>query len=215
MNQPTTEGSPVPVHIALCLDASGSMGSVRDATIDGVNALMADQRAQAGDAWLSLTLFDTTMDPRYVAWGLADVPEFGTPENRYSPGGGTALFDAVGVTITGTDAWLANNPWFTNRDGRILLVVLTDGEENSSHEFDQSRINELLKARQDDGWDVMFLGSGGSEWLERTFAASLTPDKIGRLAHTPAGTQATYAAMSADIAAVRRTGKRMEKFTDD
>lgn len=214
MNQPTTD-TPVSVHIAFCLDSSGSMASVRDATIEGVNTFLTDQKAQPGEAWLSLTVFDTTMDPRYVAWAIADVPPLGSPDNRYSPSGGTALFDAVGVTITGTDAWLANNAWFTDQDGRTLLVVLTDGQENSSREFTQDQINDLLKARQDDGWDVMFLGSGGSDWLEQAFAASLTPDKIGRLAHTATDTAITYAAMSADIAAVRRTGKRMEKFTKD
>lgn len=206
--------SPIPVHIAFVLDTSGSMGSVRDATIDGVNAFLAAQRDEPGDAWMSLTLFDTTITPRFVAWGLKDLPDLGSAANRYSPGGGTALFDAVGVTILGTEKWLANNGSFTDRGGRVLLVVLTDGQENSSREFSQQQVNELLKAKQDDGWDVQFLGSGGSDWLERTFGATLGRDRIAAYAHAPGATVASYAAMSAEIGAVRRSGKRMEKWVD-
>ena len=205
--------SPIPVHIAFVLDASGSMGSVRQATVEGVNAFLAEQRAEPGDAWISLTLFDTALDPRYVAWGIADLPELGSEANRYSPGGGTALFDAVGVTILGTERWLASNGWFGDRGGRILLVILTDGQENSSREFTQEKVNGLLKSKQDEGWDVQFLGSGGSGWLEATFGASVGLDNIGSYVHDAAGTQASYAAMSAEIGAVRRTGKRMEKWT--
>lgn len=207
--------NPLPVHVAFVLDASGSMGSVRDATISGVNGFLAEQRAEPGDAWMSLTLFDTSMDPRFVAWGIADLPDLGSPSNRYSPGGGTALFDAVGVTIAGTDAWLANNAWFTDAGGRVLLVVLTDGQENSSKEFSQEKVNDLLKAKQDEGWDVQFLGSGGSEWLERTFAASVAKERIAAYAHAPGETSASYSGMSREIGEVRRTGKRMERWVEE
>src|SRR6266568_486774 len=92
--------------ICLVLDQSGSMDTVRQETIDGVNKFVEEQAVVPGDAFLTLTVFDTTPVVRYRAGQLQLIPPLAaTGENSYQPSGGTALYDAVGMAITETERW--------------------------------------------------------------------------------------------------------------
>lgn len=199
--------------ISFVLDKSGSMNAVTKATIDGFNAFIADQRQAPGNAYLSLTLFDTNFDVRYVGADLDTVPPLGTPDNPYVPSGMTALFDAVGTTIKGTEKWLANRSF----DGKIVVVVLTDGQENSSHEWhvshpvrpgDDRDLGGLIEWKQKEGWEFVFLGSGGSAWLEQTFGHVVAADSFSGFAHDSASSVATYAGVSSNLRSSRLTGER-------
>lgn len=203
------------VLINFVLDRSGSMASVVPGTIEGWNAFIDEQRNQPGKALLSLTLFDTEFETRYVAAPLATVPKMDRlGENRYDTRGGTALFDAVGTTIKGTEAWLANHLDFK---GKVVCVILTDGEENSSRQWhvnipmiagDDKDVAGLIKWKQDEGWDFVFLGSGGSKWLERTFGHVASLDSFAGYDHSNVSNVASYAGVSANLSATRSTGKR-------
>lgn len=160
--------------ICFILDKSGSMTSVNKATCDGFNQFVADQKSNPGEAYLTLTLFDTAFDVRYVGTALNDVPDLGTSVNSYIPSGMTALFDAVGEAVKATEKWVDSNSW----TGRVMVVILTDGQENSSNEWhinnprvenDAMDVAGLIDWKQKEGWDFIFLGAGGTEWLERTF----------------------------------------------
>ena len=186
--------------INFVLDQSGSMGIVRDATIEGFNAFLHEQQGVEGNAWMSLTLFSTTFDVRYTAWGIKDMPDMDkVGANSYAPNGGTALFDAVGTTIEGTERWLDNNKdWFHGK-------ILTDGQENSSTRYTQDQINELIKRKQDEGWEFVFLGAGGSAWLEQTF---VTVDRARFYSYdnNAGATMDSYTSLSASVGATRTTG---------
>ena len=68
------------------------------------------------------------------------------------PRGCTALLDAMGRTINAMASRIT--------DGRkTLMVVITDGHENSSHEFKKSQILDMIKTKKDTGWDFVFLGA--------------------------------------------------------
>lgn len=203
------------VLICFVLDKSGSMAGVADATIEGANSFLHDQREQPGQALLSLTLFDTRFEVRYVAKPLAEVPPFDKMgANAYQPGGMTALFDAVGTTIKGTEAWLTKHPEF---GGKVVVVTLTDGFENSSHEWhinnpmipgDARDLNGLIQWKQAEQWQFVFLGAGGSQWLEKTFGAVCDSASFAGYDNTPRATVATYAGVSHSLTATRSTGKR-------
>jgi hypothetical protein len=67
---PPTEGQPNQVnpgytHIAVILDRTGSMESIRDDTIGGFNAFLNEQKQQPGKASLTLVQFDD-QDPYEV-----------------------------------------------------------------------------------------------------------------------------------------------------
>lgn len=204
--------SPKNTLINVIIDQSGSMSGVRQATIDGFNQYIAEQREIAGDGYLTLTLFSTSFDHRFVGVPLSEVPLLGTPENRYTPSGGTALCDAVGITIKNAEAWCRNTA-FT---GQVLNVILTDGEENSSSQWhikmppvegDSGDVAQLIGHKQEqDGWQFIFLGSGGSAWLERNFGHVVRQDGFFAYGHTVADTARTYSGLSQATTTSRLVG---------
>jgi hypothetical protein len=66
----------------------------------------------------------------------------------------TPLFDAVGRGVGILDRALGD------KQGKAILVIMTDGQENASREFNHAMITDLLKRRQEAGWLVVFLGEG-------------------------------------------------------
>src|SRR5579884_1552476 len=89
------------VLINFVLDKSGSMFDIRDDTIGGFNQYLEEQRrlgVELGQRTrVSLTLFDTSFEHRYISANVEDIPPL-SPET-YQPGGNTALYDAVGSSI--------------------------------------------------------------------------------------------------------------------
>jgi hypothetical protein len=149
--------------INLVIDKSGSMGGPkRAATIEAVNAFLDAQRGETEETLLSETQFDTTYDVKFVAQRLEGIPPFGQEGHPYVIGGGTALLDAVATTIKGVEAWLAKHEF----DGRVLTVIQTDGEENSSREWTLTAVNDLIERKRKEGWEFVFMGAGADAWQQ-------------------------------------------------
>lgn len=202
------------VLIAFVLDQTGSMAPLVPATIEGFNNFLAEQSKTPG-AVMTLTLFNSLrMDVRYVAVPLEDVPPLSScGPNPYRVGGMTPLLDAVGTTVKGIEEWQRNHPDFA---GRVLVTILTDGQENASHEWhighppvdgDDRDLLGLIQWKQSEGWEFMFLGAGGSTWLEQTFGAVVGVDRILGYAHAPGAQGATLAAVSDAVTVTRSTGR--------
>ena len=93
-------------------------------------------------------------------------------------GGSTALFDAIGRTITTLDKEVGNN---------VLFVIMTDGMENSSVEFSKSQIKNMIDSHN---WEFLFIGADINSYAEaakigirksRTANYKKSSDGIGRL----------------------------------
>lgn len=200
----------IPTLINFTLDSSGSMAGVAQSTILGFNSFLEEQRALA-DGFLTLTVFHTQQAVYYAGKPLSKVPPLGSSASPYSPNGGTALFDAVGDGIKAAEQWIAT----TKFTGQVLNVILTDGQENSSDRWhvniptvqnDDLDVAGLIKWKSDvDGWKFLFLGSGGSEWLENTFRHTGI-DPAFFVGYHAQDTGSTYKGMSNSVAASRATG---------
>jgi hypothetical protein len=140
--------------IAVLLDRSGSMESVKSDTEGGFNAFIDTQRAEPGDARVTLAQFDTQYEVVYTNWPIGDVPRL-----DLQPRGGTALYDALGRLITDVGAELAALPE-GERPGTVVVVVLTDGHENSSHEWTHDAVGAAIRRQEDEyAWNFLFLGA--------------------------------------------------------
>jgi hypothetical protein len=65
----------------------------------------------------------------------------------------------MGRTIHALDAELKIIPE-TDRPAKVLVLILTDGEENRSTEFKREQIAALVKNHQEkDQWNFVFLGA--------------------------------------------------------
>jgi uncharacterized protein YegL len=134
-------------------DKSGSMSDLRKETVSGFNEYV-DQLE--GDMFLSLIQFDTGVHEVFVNRPLVDVPEL-TAED-FVPGGMTALRDGVGRAIK-----LAEDTVYGS-DDKVMVVIMTDGYENSSREYTHDQILKKIEDKRGDGWEFVFLGAGEESW---------------------------------------------------
>ncbi len=78
---------------------------------------------------------------------------------EYQVGGSTALLDAMGRTLHRVAARHREKAR-ENSEARVLVVIITDGQENSSVEFSAQMVKELVaKLRGQHGWEFIFLGA--------------------------------------------------------
>ncbi len=146
-------------HISVILDRTGSMESIRDDTIGGFNAFLDEQKKQPGEATLTLVQFDT-QDPFEVIHDfkpIGDVP--GLTRETYVPRASTPLLDAVGRGINDLEARLGKLP-AKKRPGKVVVVIVTDGQENASREFRKDQVEKMIKEHEEkDGWQFVFLSA--------------------------------------------------------
>jgi hypothetical protein len=79
----------------------------------------------------------------------------------------TALLDAVGKTINDVVTRHASLEE-DEKPGKVILVVITDGHENSSREITQKAelVKMVNKQEEDYGWEIVFLGADIDAWGE-------------------------------------------------
>jgi Mg-chelatase subunit ChlD len=136
-------------RIELIVDRSGSMRSLLDATVKGLNEFIVQQQAEPGAAkrQLRLTTFnDVVSQPPAYHCGLSSVPPV-TPEVVMSAGG-TALLDAIGTVLSSLPVEQVS-----------VVVIVTDGDENESKKFTQAQVNQLIADRMRSEWTFVFLAA--------------------------------------------------------
>ncbi len=170
--------------ITLMIDRSGSMESIREDAQGGVNAFVREQAQQPGDALLTLVQFDTEYEFIHKGKRIGKVPTF-----QLVPRGATALLDAVGRAINETGERLAKMPE-ADRPGLVVFVIVTDGEENSSHEFTKTQIKDKITHQQTAyNWQFTFLGANQDAFAE---AGGMGIDAAGAANYAPAKVMAAF-----------------------
>jgi len=144
-------------YIVMLLDRSGSMMNLRNDTIGGFNAFVAEQKKAAGKAVLTLAQFDNEFQIDYEARDIQSVPNL-TPET-FIPRGGTALRDAFARLMTSTGAKLSAMKE-EDRPENVVFVVITDGAENASKEVSPAVLKEMIETQTKTyNWKFLFLGA--------------------------------------------------------
>jgi uncharacterized protein YegL len=175
--------------VYLVLDKSGSMGAIAEATRDGVNHFIRETALADPNAQYHELQFSTVMHRVHSGIPVSNVEPH--TYKTYRPGGGTALLDAVGNAIKDIDDLKA-------KPSKVVVVIMTDGQENSSHEYTRAAVQALIKEReQQEDWQFLFLGANvdafdeaGAIGLAAPAASSATWQPTG------IGTRAAYMALS-------------------
>lgn len=143
--------------ITVVLDRSGSMKSIADDTIGGMNRFVDDQKKQPGEATYSLFQFDDIYEPVHRGIPLATVPPL--TQETFVPRGWTALLDAIGRSINEAGSRFEAMPEH-ERPSVVIFVIMTDGMENYSKEFTRDKIASMISHQRDVyGWNFIFLGA--------------------------------------------------------
>ena len=164
--------------------------------IGGFNRFLTEQQAQPGECRLTLVKFNTARTVVHSALPITSVQPF--TDKTYVPGGMTALLDAVAEAVRLADK--------DKRDGeRVLCLVVTDGEENSSRETSREQAHQLITEREGRGaWTFTYLGIAPDQWHEQ----GLTISRANAAAYDPNDPARSIAQMSAGVTAYRASVAR-------
>lgn len=190
--------------IYIVLDRSGSMGGKENDVIGGVNTFIADQKKLPDPASIAFVRFDTQIERFRPMQSLSEVKDLTVEE--YRPRGMTALVDAVGMTLNEAD-----KDWVTEKPDQAIMVIVTDGQENASKEFNKEKVKAMVQAREkSDKWAFIFLGDAKS--IDSFGEASSLGINLANTASyqpTTKGTRSMYAAASASVGTMRATGHKV------
>lgn len=144
-------------ELVFILDKSGSMAGLEGDTIGGYNSMLKKQQGAEGEAVVTTVIFNhdyELLHDRIKIKGISPITE-----EDYEVSGTTALFDAIGFSIQK----IANVQKKTKEDERaekVLFVITTDGMENSSKEYNATKIKKMIEHhKEQDGWQFIFLGA--------------------------------------------------------
>lgn len=169
--------------VVIILDKSGSMLGLSSETISGYNNLLDEQQKLPGECTWTCVLFDDTHRTVDQNVSVAEATKLSLA--NYKPSGYTALYDAIGDTVVDVGASLAAMKE-KDRPGKVVFVVMTDGEENRSREYSGKRIQDMIKhQREKYNWEFVFMGCNeaaikdAQQNLSFGHSASYTPSALG------------------------------------
>jgi len=170
-------------ELIFILDRSGSMGGLESDTIGGFNATISDQKKIDGETRVTTILFDNFFEVLHDRINLQDIAPL--TDKDYFVRGSTALYDAVALGIRK----IANVQKQTMPEGRadkVIMVITTDGYENSSRETNAAMLHKMIDDCKKNDWEFLFLGTdidaqaaAGSIGIESHRASNYVKDAQG------------------------------------
>lgn len=192
-------------EIVVVMDKSGSMGVRQNDAIGGFNSFLEDQKKEPGEANMTLVLFDTTYNIPISGKPIKDVQPL--THETYRPGGNTALNDALARAIIETGKRLDDMPE-ADRPDKVICVVITDGEENSSKEHTKAQVQEMVKHQEEKyDWAFMYLGTGVDAFNE-AMQLGIQKNMAANFAGGSIGTRSAYVGTSEAVKGYRSGGKK-------
>lgn len=143
------------LHICFVLDESGSMYNSVNDVIGGFQRLIDEQKGEKnGECIISLYRFSGIVKKDYIGKPVNEVPRL-----TYSPGGCTAMNDGIGTAIDEIGKWLSDMDE-SERPSKNMIVIMTDGQENASKEYDFDIVKEKIKHQEEKySWTFVYMGT--------------------------------------------------------
>jgi hypothetical protein len=135
--------------IIFILDKSGSMYVMGNEPKHAMNNFINEQKSlNVEGTKFSLTTFNNNVYYDIDNVLLSEVPVY----TNYIADGGTALYDAIGNTIYKKKE--------TGEFENVICVILTDGMENSSLEYNSETVKNMISDMETNhGWKFIFLAA--------------------------------------------------------
>lgn len=177
------------------------MSKIADDTKGGFNTFLEDQTNEEGEAVVTLYNFNTNVELIYRGKAIENAPRL--DDDNYTPGGQTALYDALTTAIDDTSDWIELQE-VDQRPDNVIVVVLTDGKENAS-ETPRDAVRDQVERRQEEGWEFLFIGANQDAALTAS-SMGMDEDKSLDMDHSGEGARAAYSSTSERISEARREG---------
>lgn len=199
-------------ELVFILDKSGSMSGLEKDTVGGFNSMLKKQQDLEGECRVTTVLFDNRYEllhDRIDIMGINPITE-----DEYCVGGSTALLDAMGKTISKITA-VQKNTEKNYRADKVMFIIITDGEENSSREFSAAQIKKMVEDRKSKyGWEFIFLGAN-IDAVKTASSFGISPDRASDYVPDKIGTTLNYRVMSETVTAFRTCGCVSDTAFDD
>ena len=185
-------------HIITVIDKSGSMQSVKEDSIGGYNEFLHAQKQVPGKATITTVVFNQAVEFINVFDDLQDAK--GLTGETYQPTGYTALYDAIGLAIDTVGKKLAELPE-DERPEKVIVCILTDGQENASQEFSHMDVKKKIELQSNTyKWQFIYLGANQDAFTVGTamgikMSMNYKADSVG--------TRSAYASLSSETTQFR------------
>ena len=190
-------------ELVFILDKSGSMSGLEKDTIGGYNSMLEQQRKVDGGCVITTVLFDNCYELLHDRIDIRAVSPIS--EREYFVGGSTALLDAIGKTIhkIGT---AQKNTAEDYRAEKVMFVIITDGEENSSRQYSSTQVKTMIQRQKERyGWEFIFLGAN-IDAVETAGRFGIDADRAVDYVPDSEGTELNFRMMSETVATFRECG---------
>jgi uncharacterized protein YegL len=188
-------------EIIAVIDKSGSMQELTSDTIGGFNSFIEEQKKLPGEAIITTVLFDHNYRVLHDRKNLKDIKPITNCDYRAE--GNTALLDALGKAMNSVGVKLDKTPE-EERPSKVIVVIITDGEENSSKEFTNEKIKEMIDLQKSVySWEFLFLGANIDSFA---VAGNIGINNAVNYSASNIGVQSVYRSVSLACANFRTTG---------
>lgn len=193
--------------ISITVDRSGSMEDMGGETAPALSNFIREQ--SNGNTFVTALKFDNVCE-RFI--NLEPSETVTITNEEVEPRGMTALYQAIGESIEHTDS-------IASEYEKVIFVILTDGQENSSQEkyYGESGrrlVKEMISEKEKkSGWSFFFLGAN----IDSQHVGSSLGMRGGRCINfTPSGEGCANAYRSCSQAVRRfRDGDEDAEFNDE
>ena len=163
----------IKLDVVFILDKSGSMSGSEEHTISSFNEYLAKEKKNKFNTKITTVLFSHDYEYLHNRVDVSKVKKLTSDD--YYVGGCTALYDALVNTI---------NSMEKKDTDKVLFIIITDGYENASKEYDNKMIKKLIKKHSD--WEFIYIGadidsyaSGGAIGIKKDNIANYKKDARG------------------------------------
>lgn len=179
-------------ELVFILDKSGSMSGLEQDTLGGFNSMLVKQQQLDEPCLITTILFDHSVQLVHDRVDIQQIEPM-TAE-QYQAGGYTALLDALGMAISRISGIQENTPK-AQRTDKVMLVIITDGEENSSREYQIAQIRSMIEQQQQRfNWEFIFLGAN-IDTITTAESFAINAENASNYIADSAGTELNFAVL--------------------
>ena len=199
-------------EVVFILDRSGSMSGLEADTIGGFNSMIAKQKKEEGEAYISTVLFDDTCEVLYDRVPVNKVEPMN--DNQYYVRGCTALLDAIGGAIH----HIVNVHKYAREEDRpekTLFIITTDGMENASRQYSYEKVKEMVERQKEKyGWEFLFLGAN-IDAIDVAGKFGIDSNRALNYVSDHKGTQLNYEVLSKTVSEFRACKSLVKEEIDE
>lgn len=143
------------IHLCFIIDESGSMHGSEADVVGGFDSFITEQKkVEDGECLVSVFRFANLVTKDFIGKPLDEIEPL-----QYKTGGCTAMNDGIGAAIDEIGKWLSDIDE-SERPSKNMIVIMTDGEENSSREYSLQQVKDMIKHQEEKyNWSFVYMGS--------------------------------------------------------